>query len=69
MQNDKPKAANPKHEIRNPKQEKGRIQFLSSNDQNPKRNGFWRLDLEFRICLEIRIQDLCSDGISGRSYR
>jgi hypothetical protein len=53
MQNDKPKVANPKHEIRNPKQKKGKIQLLSSNDQNRKRNGFLHLDLEFGIRLEI----------------
>jgi hypothetical protein len=39
---------NPKHEIRNPKQ------YQINNDQNPKRNGFWYLDLEFWVCLEFR---------------
>jgi len=42
----------PKREIRNAKQKKGRIQFLSSNDQNPRRNEFWCL--ESRVCLEFR---------------
>ena len=37
MQNDRSKMTNPKHKIRNPKQKKGGIQFLSSNDQNPKK--------------------------------
>jgi len=31
---------NPKREIQNPKQKKGRIQFLSSNDRNPKQLSF-----------------------------
>jgi len=40
MQNANSKITNPKHEIRNPKQKKGRIQFLSTNDQSPKQMSF-----------------------------
>ena len=39
---------NPKHKIRIPKQ------YQSTNDQTPKQNEFWYLDLEFRICLAFR---------------